>query len=1069
MKRKIKIGSKSLKILLAFCIISYIPFFPLNHQSANAAEGNWLTYKFDGFSDATINQFTVNGAAEVPGGADFIRLTPAVTSQMGTAFHNKALCPRYNYSFSTAFSFNISNVGAGGASDGLTFTVQGGTTSDPGSIGGSLGFHNISPSFTVKYDTFLNPGSDPSANYIGIAENGAYLNQPGWYTDLDQYNTANGTNYALSNGTQYYTWIDYDGVSQNVQVRLGTSPDRASSDKILDVNNIDLGAKFDGKPFHAGFTAATGSPNYETHDINSWYFVNEYAPIETLDPQNDYIVNRPPTMSDDTQTTTVNTPLPGQAGGTDPDSDSLTYQAGTQPSNGTISVNTDGTWIYTPAPGFIGEDSFTVIVNDGKCETTEATTTVKVEPPANQPPIVQEGNVTTEKNTPVSDAVYAADPDGDPLTFTKGSDPEHGDVTVNPDGTWTYTPDPDFVGEDSFTVIVDDGKGGQTEVTINVGVGEPSAPPANHPPLAAGDNVTTEKDTSVSDSVYGTDPDGDPLTFTKGNDPEHGEVTVNPDGTWTYTPDSGFVGEDSFTVIVDDGKGGKTEVTITVGVTEPTAPPANQPPTASVDKTTTDKGKSVSGAVYGTDPDGDPLTYTKGKDPEHGEVTVNPDGTWTYTPDPGFVGEDSFTVIVDDGKGGKTEVTITVGVTDNGGSGGSGGGGGGGSSNDDNDDSRSPQLESEKTAVDVNGGSIEVGDTIEYTIRARNTVSSSQVTNMTISDDLPEQLEYVPGTMKVDGVSVTDSNDSDKGKYVEGTVTGSFGTVTDTDWHTVVFQAKITKGEKGGKIENVGEVSGGNVGTPDKPSEEITINDPAPVLESEKAAKDLNGGTIQVGDVIEYTIRTRNTVEDSVVEKLEISDALRAELQYVPGTLKVDGVTVTDAQDSDKGHYVNSEVVGQFGDVTDTDWHTIVFQAKLVAGQVGQTIENVGEVSAGNLKDADSPSEDIIIGSGSGSYPGVSGEPNNGSSSGNAGNANTPGWGGSDSGSTDSSQSGGAGGIGGTGQSGTSGDSVNGGVSRDGKGTGNKLPETATDMYGYLLAGGIILLAGLILLRRKKA
>lgn len=73
---------------------------------------------------------------------------------------------------------------------------------------------------------------------------------------------------------------------------------------------------------------------------------------------------------------------------------------------------------------------------------------------------------------------------------------------------------------------------------------------------------------------------------------------------------------------------------------------------------TTDKGSSVTGTLKGTDPDNDSLTYSKGKDSEHGKVTVNPDGTWSYTPDPRFVGEDSFTVIVDDGKGGKTEVPV---------------------------------------------------------------------------------------------------------------------------------------------------------------------------------------------------------------------------------------------------------------------------------------------------------------------------------------------------------------------------------------------------------------------------
>ncbi|MFB5678200.1 isopeptide-forming domain-containing fimbrial protein [Paenibacillus terreus] len=447
---------------------------------------------------------------------------------------------------------------------------------------------------------------------------------------------------------------------------------------------------------------------------------------------------------------------------------------------------------------------------------------------------------------------------------------------------------------------------------------------------------------------------------------------------------------------------------------------------------------------------------------------------------------------------------------------------------------RNPQIESEKsvTNVDASKATYEVGDTVAYTIRTRAVVNDTYLENLTITDTLPEGLEYVPDSLKVDGMSVTDTQDSDAGHSVSGEVYGSFGNVDDMNWHTLEFKAIIQMGYDGQVIQNTALVTGDNIGQPGEPTEKIVVEEEAPVvippveppvqppvdppvdppvppivppvnppvnppatenpgnggsgggggggsqdddavepaspvLESEKSAKDLNGGSVEVGDVIEYTIRTRNTVEDSVVTNLEISDALRDELEYVPGSLKVDGVTVTDALDNDKGSYANGMVSGQFGDVTDTDWHTIVFQVKLAAGQPGQTIRNVGEVSGDNLDDSDTPSEDIIIGGGSGSNPGIpGGEPNDGAST---GNPNNPGWGDSDSGSIDSGQSGGSGGAGGTGQSGTSGESESGGSSGNGDGTGSKLPATATNMYGYMLAGCLILLAGLFLLRRKKA
>ncbi len=188
----------------------------------------------------------------------------------------------------------------------------------------------------------------------------------------------------------------------------------------------------------------------------------------------------------------------------------------------------------------------------------------------------------------------------------------------------------------------------------------------NHKPSAPDDHKTTSKDTPVSGQVKGSDPDGDPLTYKEGKSPSHGTVEVHEDGTWTYTPDKGYTGKDSFTVIVDDGNGGKIEVPVTVDITEPENPPKkpNNPPTAKDDHKTTSKDTPVSGQVKGSDPDGDPLTYKEGKSPSHGTVEVHKDGTWTYTPNKGYTGKDSFTVIVDDGKGGKIEVPVTVDITE---------------------------------------------------------------------------------------------------------------------------------------------------------------------------------------------------------------------------------------------------------------------------------------------------------------------------------------------------------------------------------------------------------------------
>lgn len=101
---------------------------------ANATGSNpWLTYKFDNFPMDTVNQlFTLNGTAAVPGGSDIIRLTSATPLQSGAVFNKDAMCPKNNYSFSTAFSFSMNNANPAGASDGLTFTISTKSTSEKG-------------------------------------------------------------------------------------------------------------------------------------------------------------------------------------------------------------------------------------------------------------------------------------------------------------------------------------------------------------------------------------------------------------------------------------------------------------------------------------------------------------------------------------------------------------------------------------------------------------------------------------------------------------------------------------------------------------------------------------------------------------------------------------------------------------------------------------------------------------------------------------------------------------------------------------------------------------------------
>jgi len=362
--------------------------------------------------------------------------------------------------------------------------------------------------------------------------------------------------------------------------------------------------------------------------------------------------NDAPTVPDYTLSTPEDTPLQGQVGASDTDSDGLTYIVGKPPANGTLTLNPDGTYSYTPGADFHGTDIFTVLVSDGKGGTATSTVNITVTP-VNDAPTAPNYTLRTPEDTPVTGKVVSSDVDGDVLTYVVGKPPANGTVVVNTDGTYSYSPGANFNGSDTFTVVVSDGNGGTTTSTVNVTV-----TPVNHAPTVPDYTLTTAEDTSVAGKVVSSDIDGDMLSYVLGTPPTNGTVALNPDGSYSYTPGSDFNGLDSFTVVISDGNGGTAVSTVSVTVT-----PVNDLPTAPNYTVETPEDTAVTGQVVGSDVDGDVLTYVMGETPVNGTVVLNPDGTYSYTPGLHFNGSDSFTVVVSDGSGGSITSTVNVKVT----------------------------------------------------------------------------------------------------------------------------------------------------------------------------------------------------------------------------------------------------------------------------------------------------------------------------------------------------------------------------------------------------------------------
>lgn len=250
----------------------------------------------------------------------------------------------------------------------------------------------------------------------------------------------------------------------------------------------------------------------------------------------------------------------------DVNGDPLTIISYTEAAHGSVTIDADGTFDYVPNQNYYGSDTFEYIVTDG--QEGEATTTVNLMiKPVNDPPITLDDAVVTQEDTSVSGNVLNgsnggvdSDPDGDSLAITGYSSPANGAVVINADGTFTYTPNSNFYGADSFTYSVSDGQTGST-ATVNITV-----TPVNDKPDAVDDSFVVGDVTSITRNVLANDTDIDSptLTITGTTDPANGRVVLNSDGTLTYAPNPSFIGVDNFTYTISDGE---LSDTATVSVT----------------------------------------------------------------------------------------------------------------------------------------------------------------------------------------------------------------------------------------------------------------------------------------------------------------------------------------------------------------------------------------------------------------------------------------------------------------------------------------------------------------------
>jgi hypothetical protein len=366
----------------------------------------------------------------------------------------------------------------------------------------------------------------------------------------------------------------------------------------------------------------------------------------------------PPVARDDTATTPYATPVSVNvlANDSDPNGYALTVTGTTPAAHGTAHINADNSITYTPNSTYSGNDRFSYSISNGHGGSASANVILTVQPPL--PPVARDDAATTPYLTPVVIDVLAndTDPNGFFLSVTSVGVATNGTAKILPGGAVNYSPQPGFVGSDSFEYSISDGHGGIASANVTVTVQPPGGSLT-----AQNDAATTPYAKPVAINVTDdTAPSGLALTITKVTLPTHGTAQVAINGYINYTPSQAFDGgSDTFDYTVTDGL---TTASATVTVT--VLPPP--PPVAKNDIATTPFQTPVTINVLAndSDPSGLPLTVTQAtvQTSGSGTVKINTNNTITFTPDIEFDGNATFSYTISNGHGGTATATVSVNV-----------------------------------------------------------------------------------------------------------------------------------------------------------------------------------------------------------------------------------------------------------------------------------------------------------------------------------------------------------------------------------------------------------------------
>ena len=403
-----------------------------------------------------------------------------------------------------------------------------------------------------------------------------------------------------------------------------------------------------------------------SYSPNTNWFGTELINVNVCDQQNGCTltplsitvnsVNDIPTATPASVNTNEDNPISGNLNAfvSDIETSQPLYSLQTNPNAGSFNLTPNGSFTYTPATNFFG----TVSASYQACDAANACVTgiISIQVISiNDTPVAPNVNITINEDQPTSGiATGISDADHSNLTITVTTDAQNGNFTISNSGAYTYAPSANFFGTESITYNVCDPAGlcASGNITIQITSVE-DLPQVSGESLAIVEGNTLTGNVSTNDS----DGDGDPLSYSILSAAQNGVLSLNTDGTFSFIPNIGFLGNETINYMVCDDNGNCASATLTIDVLT-----SNTDPTVVSSTFTIDEDEILSSSLleFVTDAEGGIFTFTTLEAPAQGNIQWLGNGHFNFTPAPNFNGNDSFTYRVCDNGLLCAEATVSI-------------------------------------------------------------------------------------------------------------------------------------------------------------------------------------------------------------------------------------------------------------------------------------------------------------------------------------------------------------------------------------------------------------------------